>query len=239
MAAAGVPTAGHAVLRGRDEALERAGAHVVPDGAQGRRPGGRQGRDHLRDRGPRRARRSSRSSSSGASVRPRSCSRSTWRARSSRCWRCATARTSCRSRRRRTTSGSSTATRGRTPAGWAATRRSRASTATRVEEIADLVHRPDRRPDGRARDPVPRRPLRRPDDDRGRAQGARVQLAASAIPRRRPSCRGCAPTWPSSAWQAASPAASPAPTRRFAEDWAVTVVLASARLSRRRRRRVT
>ena len=47
----------------------------------------------------------------------------------------------------------------------------------RVEEIADLVHRPIVGVDGRARDAVPRGPLRRPDDDHGRAQGARVQRA--------------------------------------------------------------
>ena len=61
---------------------------------------------------PRRARRSRSSSSSSGSATRRWCSRSTWRARSCRCSRCATARTSCRWPRPRTTSGSSTATAG-------------------------------------------------------------------------------------------------------------------------------
>ena len=46
-----MPTAGYAVLRSREEALARAGARIVPGGAQGRRAGRGQGRDHL----PRRA----------------------------------------------------------------------------------------------------------------------------------------------------------------------------------------
>ena len=41
--------------------------------------------------------------------------------------------------------------------------------------------------------PVPRRALRRPDADR-RGRGCSSSTCASAIPRRRPSCRGCAPT---------------------------------------------
>ena len=43
---------------------------LLPDGAEGRRAGGGQGRDHLRDARPRRARRSTSSSPSGASARP-------------------------------------------------------------------------------------------------------------------------------------------------------------------------
>ena len=48
--------------------------------------------------------------------------------------------------------------------------------AARTEEIADAVHRPDRRPPAPPRNPLPRRALRGPDDHRGGAQGARVQL---------------------------------------------------------------
>ena len=46
MAEAGVPTASHAVVRSREEALGEIAGGSYPGGAQGRRPGGRQGRDH-------------------------------------------------------------------------------------------------------------------------------------------------------------------------------------------------
>ncbi len=132
MREAGVPTAGYSLLRGREQALARDRLRRLPGGAQGRRPGRGQGRDHLRRRRPRRAPRSTSSSPSSASA-PISpwCWRSSSRARSSRCWPSATARTSCRWRRPRTTSGSSTATRARTPAAWAATRRCPASARPR------------------------------------------------------------------------------------------------------------
>ncbi len=85
----------------------------------------------------------------------------------------------------------------------------------------------DRRRAGAARDPLPRRPLRGPDDDRGRAEGARVQR-----PLRRPRDAGDA------AAAALRPArrCSSASTRlgglegveiEWSPDWAVTVVLAS------------
>ena len=50
------------------------------------------------------------------------------------------------------------------------------------------------RGDGAARDALPRRPLRRADADRGRRRGCSSSTAASATPRRRRCCRGCAPT---------------------------------------------
>ena len=68
MAAAGVPTAGHTVVcdgRGRHGRDRR-----LPDRAEGRRARGRQGRRDRRRPRPRRARRSRRCSSSGASARP-------------------------------------------------------------------------------------------------------------------------------------------------------------------------
>ncbi len=65
---------------------------------------------------------------STASAPSRWSSRSSWRARSCRCWRCATASGRSRWPPPRTTSGSSTATRAPTPAAWAPTRRCPPST---------------------------------------------------------------------------------------------------------------
>ena len=137
-----MPTAAHVLLHSREEALEQlagasyptvlkadglaAGKGVILCAERGRGAGGDR---RLLHRAALRRRR-------------RWCWRSSSRARSSRCWRSATARTWCRWRRPRTTSGSSTATRGRTPAAWAATRRCRASAPAEVEEIVDTVHRP-------------------------------------------------------------------------------------------------
>ena len=67
------------------------------------------------------------------------------RARSSRCWRCATACARCRWRRPATTSASATATRARTPAAWAPTRRCPTSTRGDVEEIVRPRPSADRR----------------------------------------------------------------------------------------------
>ena len=76
--------------------------------------------------------------------------------------------------------------------------------------------------------PVPRRALRGPDADRRRPEGARVQL-----PLRRPRDPGraaAAALRPARALPRAraSRAASPVRDAEFADDWAVTVVLASA-----------
>ena len=97
-----------------------------------------------------------------------------------------------------------------------------------VEEIVDAVHRPVVAAMARARRPLPRRPLRRPDDRPRRAQGARVQR-----PLRRPRDPGGAAA---AALRPASTSASPRASRagwpgaeaEFADDWAVTLVLASA-----------
>ena len=84
-----------------------------------------------------------------------------------------------------------------------------------------------RRDDGAPRDPVPRRALRGADDDRGGPEGARVQrplrrprdagrAAAPALGPDRPLPRG------------AEPGGLAGVEAEFADDWAVTVVLASA-----------
>ena len=82
-----------------------------------------------------------------------------------------------------------------------------------VEEMTADGPPADRRPDAPSRHALPRGPLRGPDADRRRARRCSSSTAASATPRRRPCCRGCARTWPSSAARRASPAASPAPRR--------------------------
>ena len=51
MAAAGVPTAAHAVLRSHEEMLDAAGPRRLSGGLEGRRAGRGQGRDHRGDRG--------------------------------------------------------------------------------------------------------------------------------------------------------------------------------------------
>ena len=140
--------------------------------------------------------------------RPRGAPR--W-ARSCRCWRSATARTSSRWRRPRTTSGSSTAMTGPNTGGmgsYSPVPGGRATTT--VEELADEVHRPGRRAAAPQRDAVPRRALRGADDDRRRAHGSSSSTAGSAIPRPRRCCRGCARTWPSSSSPRASRAGWPA-----------------------------
>ena len=131
MGEAGVPTASHVAPAQPRGGGRSSSPRLLPGGAEGRRAGGGQGRDHLRQRG--RGARGGRRLLHRAALRRRRrwCWRSSSRARSSRCWRSATARTWCRWRPPRTTSGSSTATRGRTPAAWAATRRCRASAPPR------------------------------------------------------------------------------------------------------------
>ena len=118
--------------------------------------------------------------------------------------------------------------RARTPAAWAATRRSPGSTPATRRRDRRRGPPPDRRADARARDAVPRRPLRRPDADRRRAEGARVQL-----PLRRPRDPGRAAaaaraTCSSSSCALAEPGGLAGVEPAFSDDWAVTVVLASA-----------
>ena len=83
--------------------------------------------------------------------------------------------TCCRSRSRRTSSASATATPGRTPEGWAPTRRSRSWTRRPPRGSGRDVlepHRPRAGSGGRA---LPGRAVRRPDAHRRRPEGARVQ----------------------------------------------------------------
>ena len=131
MKEAGVPTASHVLLRSREEALEQLARASYPAVLKADGLAAGKGVIICADRG--RGARGGRGLLHRAALRRRrpSCWRSSSRARSSRCSPSATARTSCRSRRRRTTSGSSTATRGPTPAAWAATRRCPASARPR------------------------------------------------------------------------------------------------------------
>ena len=168
-------------------------------------------------RGARRARRSRRSSSSAASATPRSCWRSSSTARSSRCSRSATARTwsplAPAQDYKRIFDGDGA----RTPAAWAATRRCRASTGDgRARSSTPCTGRSSTCMARRGH-PVPRRPLRRADAHRRRAQGARVQL-----PLRRPRDAGGAAaaalaTCSSCSSPRASRAGSPGLSADFAE----------------------
>ena len=233
MREAGVPTAVarrvHVLRAGRGAD----GLRLLPGRAEGRRARRRQGRDHRRRpaRGARGAARLLRRR--GASARPaRACwSRSSSRARSCRCSRCATASAPCRWRRRRTSSGSATATPGPNTGGMgsyspgAGHRRRRAprrSSRAVHQPIVDALRAP--------RHALPRRPLRRADDDRGRAARCSSSTAASATPRPRPCCRGCAATCSTRSRPALEPGGLAGVQLEWSDDWAVTVVMASARL---------
>ena len=148
MAEAGVPTAGHAVLRSRDEALEQLACASLPGRAQGRRPRRGQGRDHRRRRG--RGARGGRGVLRRAALR-----RDRGRARGVPRGRGALAARALRRRERRPARARAglqadlRRRRGaRTPAAWAATRRCPASTRRRSREIVDDGPPADRRPDG-------------------------------------------------------------------------------------------
>ena len=67
-----------------------------------------------------------------------------------------------------------------------------------------------RRGAGAPRHAVPRRPLRRADAGTGRRRRCSSSTSASAIPRRRSCCRGCAPTCSRCCWRRPSRAGSPA-----------------------------
>ena len=161
------------------------GADVVPARRQGRRPRGRQGRDHLRRRSTRRAaavatclvdtrlrrgrRRRARRGVPAAAPR-------------SRCWRSATARPWCRWRRRRTTSASSPATRGPNTGGMGSYCPVPGFDERAVDAVCERVFQPvDGRPARRAASTTAGVLYARPHRHRGRRQGARVQL-----PLRRP-----------------------------------------------------
>ena len=64
--------------------------------------------------------------------------------------------------------------------------------ATAVERILETVHAPVLAEAAPARDPLPRRAVRRPDAHRWTARACSSSTSASATRRRRPSCRG----WP-------------------------------------------
>ena len=174
MAEAGVPTASHEVLRSHQEAIEKIDERLVSRRAQGRRAGGGQGRDHLRQRGrcPRRGGRLLR----GAPLRPHRGGAGGVPGR-----RGAVTAGALR-RRERGAAGARP--------GLQADRRRRRGTEHRRhgQLLAGAGLRPGRgrgigrrgpparrRGDGPARDTVSRRPLRRADADRGRRPGAGVQ----------------------------------------------------------------
>ena len=212
------------------------GDRPLPGGDQGRRARRRQGRGHRRGRGAgaRGARRllverrfgTERGGGRGAPRRRGAVAAGAVRRRAR----------AAAGARRRTTSGSSTATRGPTPAAWAPTRRCRASTPSARPRSARACTSRSLDELRAPRHPVPRRALRGPDADRRRAEACSSSTSASAIPRRRRSCRGCAPTC-SSCSSGADRAGRPG-GRRARVDAATRpsrVVLASARLPRERR----
>ena len=210
MKEAGVPTAGHVLLRSREEAVEHLARAAYPTVLKADGLAAGKGVIVCEDeaRGARRRRRLLHR----AALRPddRGGWRSSSRARSSRCWRSATARTWCRWRRPRTTSGSSTATRGRTPAAWAATRRCPASAQPRSRRSSTAsTARSSRRWQAAA---SPSTASSTPASCSA-PTGPRCSSStpASATPRRRRCCRGCARTWSTSSSPPASPAAWPAP----------------------------
>ena len=229
MAASGVPTADHRVVTDAGRGAWRS-IDALPDRDQGRRPGRGQGGGDRRRTRARRARRCRRCWSSAATAPSASWSRSTSRARSSRCWRCATASGRWRWRRPRTTSASSTATRGRTPAAWGRTRP--CPGIGRRRGRGDRPHRPParRRRPARARHALPRRALRRPHAHRRRARRCSSSTCASATPRPRPCCRGCAATCSTCSQRATRPGGLAGAALEWDDAWAVTVVLASRRL---------
>ena len=136
----------------------------------------------------------------------------------------------CRWRPRATTSASATATAARTPAGWARSRRCRRSPTSCVDAHRAEVHQPVRRRAGAARHAVPRRALRRADAHRRRARGCSSSTCASAIPRRRPCCRGCAATCSTCSSARRARAAWPAPSLEWDARSAVTRRARLARL---------
>ena len=230
MVAAGVPD-GRPTASSPTSRTGHGGDRALPGGDQGRRARRGQGRRDRPGRG--RGARGAASScwSSTASAPSRSWSRSTSRATSSRCWRCATASGRCRWPRRRTTSASATATAGPNTGGMGvvlagagdrARRAWRRSSATVHQPVVDELARRGTpfhgvlyaglmlTGDGPQGARV-QRPLRRPRDP-GRA----------AAPAQRPArrCSG-APRGPAG-WRARR---SSGTTRA-----AVTVVLASRRL---------
>ena len=229
MARHGIPTADFVVCDdGRRGARGgRRGSLRFPGRRQGRRSGRRQGRGHRR--GPR--------------ARPRPPCAPRWSTGSSATparrlviEECLTGpevsffvlgdgRARSLSAPRRITSASSTTTAGRTPAGWARSRRARCSRPNRRATCGSEIVAPVLAGLARRGRSVPRVPLRQPD---AHADGPRSSSStcASAIPRRRSCCRCSKARSRARCWRR-PPAALATPRSDSAADRAVGVVLAS------------
>ena len=96
-----------------------------------------------------------------------------------------------------------------------------------VEALARAGPPAGRRPAARARHAVPRRPVRGADAHRRRRRRCSSSTSASATPRRRRCCRGCAPTSPRCSSARRRRGGLDGATLEWADDWAVTLVLAS------------
>ena len=211
MEEAGVPTAGHVLLRSREEALRAARRDRLPDRAEGRRARRGQGRDHLPRPRPRRARRvdvffteqrfgattvvleeflegeelSLLALCDGENVVPLAPAQDY----------------------KRIFDGDQ----GPNTGGMGSYSPVPGFGAAEVEEIVERVHRPVVA--AMAARGVPFHGVLYAGLMIGRRRARRCSSStpASATPRRRRCCRGCAPTSPSSSSPPASPAASPAP----------------------------
>ena len=102
--------------------------------------------------------------------------------------------------------------------------------AERAREIAGAGAPADRRRAAPPRHALPRRALRRADDERRTGRRCSSTTPASATPRRRRSCRGCARTCSSCSRRRPRPGGLDGVEPEWSSDWAVTVVLASRRL---------
>ena len=211
---AGVPTAGHVVFDSYEQAEAQIDCASYP--AVLKADGLAAGKGVIIAADPREAREALRGFFLERPLRRRRRHGRRWRsssrARSCRCSRSATARTSCRWRPRRTTSGSATATTGPNTGGMGSYSPVPGFDAERAPRSSTASPRAGRRRAARARHPVPRRPVRGPDADRGRARRCSSSTAASATPRRRRCCRGCAATCSTLLERCAEPGGLAAPS---------------------------